>query len=334
MTTKPRGFGSAKKPPVEKPSAAPAATASAVAAATTPTPSSVPAVKPGILDRVDLGEFEKKAIAEARAANQIRAVAKELVERDPDQPRQIFEPEAMAELQAAIASIGQLQPILVRSLPNGRFKIIAGERRWRAICEIPDLPTIDVVVRDDVDDTTTLVIQITENESRESTTPMETALAYQRLKNKVGDARGAAALLGVNEGHFSSIMSLLKASDRIKDLATTGKVRDITTLSNLERLNRVNEAEANKLVEAITTGEIKAGGVRKVVKETLAGAKGTPPTKNKKAVKLTSTEHEWNKDDSGKAVLIVTTAQGRHEIHLGVKFSTLIEELKAGGTSL
>ncbi|MBA2523396.1 MAG: ParB/RepB/Spo0J family partition protein, partial [Solirubrobacterales bacterium] len=77
-----------------------------------------------------------------------REVPVELVRPNPDQPRKAFNDEALERLAATIAEAGVLQPLVVRPLPDGRYELIAGERRWRA-ARLAGLKAIPAIVRDD-----------------------------------------------------------------------------------------------------------------------------------------------------------------------------------------
>src|SRR3712207_4398038 len=80
----------------------------------------------------------------------LRDVPVELVEPNPRQPRGEFDEEALAALAESIRERGVLQPVLVRPLPNGRYELIAGERRWRA-SQIAEQKTIPAIVRSEED---------------------------------------------------------------------------------------------------------------------------------------------------------------------------------------
>jgi ParB family chromosome partitioning protein len=121
---------------------------------------------------------------------------------NPHQPRAYFDEEALASLTASVAELGVLQPILVRELPEERFELIAGERRWRA-AKRAGLPSVPVVVRP-VDEVLSLEQALVENLHREDLNPLEEAAAYQQLMEdfeltqeqvaqKVGKSRSSIA---------------------------------------------------------------------------------------------------------------------------------------------
>jgi ParB family chromosome partitioning protein len=137
-----------------------------------------------------------------QAGSALREVPVGSIAPNPHQPRAYFDEESLASLTASVAELGVLQPILVRELPDERFELIAGERRWRA-AKRAGLPSIPVVVRA-VDDVLSLEQALVENLHREDLNPLEEAAAYQQLiedfdltqeqvAQKVGKSRSAVA---------------------------------------------------------------------------------------------------------------------------------------------
>jgi ParB family chromosome partitioning protein len=101
------------------------------------------------------------------------------IDPNPHQPRDHFDEETLVALTASIAELGVLQPVLVRPSSEGRFELIAGERRWRA-AKRAGLQTVPSVVRR-IDDTRSLEQAVVENLHREDLNPLEEAAAYQQL---------------------------------------------------------------------------------------------------------------------------------------------------------
>ena len=95
------------------------------------------------------------------------------------QPRRHFEEEALAELAASISAQGVVQPIVVRPLEDGRFEIVAGERRWRA-AQRAGLKTIPAVVRT-LDERSAMTVALVENIQRADLNPLEEADALRKL---------------------------------------------------------------------------------------------------------------------------------------------------------
>lgn len=124
------------------------------------------------------------------------------IEPNPDQPRKIFDKQALDELSENIKNYGLLQPIVVRPTFSGVYQIIAGERRYRASIQA-GLTTVPVIIKE-IDDAEAMEIAIIENLQREDLNPAETARGFKKLMDtfsltqeqvasKVGKSRSAVA---------------------------------------------------------------------------------------------------------------------------------------------
>lgn len=114
--------------------------------------------------------------AGSSAINEIEVA---LIEPNPSQPRTNFDAEALEELAASIRELGVIQPLSLRSLSDGRYQIIAGERRWRA-ARLAGLATVPAYVRTASDSEVTEMALI-ENIQREDLNAIEVALAFRKL---------------------------------------------------------------------------------------------------------------------------------------------------------
>ena len=106
------------------------------------------------------------------------------IEANPNQPRREFDEQALQELAASIRQIGIIQPITLRKVAEGRYQIIAGERRWRA-SQIAGLEAIPAYIRT-IDDESVMEMALVENIQREDLNAIEIALAYQHLLEESG----------------------------------------------------------------------------------------------------------------------------------------------------
>jgi len=111
-----------------------------------------------------------------------REIPLDQIDRNPFQTRSHMNEEQLAELAASIVSNGVVQPVLVRPLANGRYQLIAGERRWRA-SQLADKTTIPAILRQ-VSDEQAMEITIVENLQRTDLNPMEQARAFERLSQE------------------------------------------------------------------------------------------------------------------------------------------------------
>lgn len=135
------------------------------------------------------------------------------IERNPRQPRQVFDEEALSELVHSIREFGLLQPIVVRAVkpsPGGaRYQIVMGERRWRAAQEA-GLATIPAIVRETGDDNL-LRDALLENIHRVQLNPLEEAAAYQQLLDEFGVTHDElAGRIGRSRPLITNMIRLLK----------------------------------------------------------------------------------------------------------------------------
>lgn len=115
----------------------------------------------------------------AEGSSSINEVELSLIKANPDQPRRIFDDEALEELAASIREIGVIQPITLRQMPDQTYQIIAGERRYRASL-LAGLTSIPAYVRTAADENV-MEMALIENIQREDLNSIEIALAYQNL---------------------------------------------------------------------------------------------------------------------------------------------------------
>ena len=129
------------------------------------------------------------------------------IKPDPDQPRKDFDPEALQGLADSIHSQGLLQPIVVNKLAEGKYQIVAGERRWRA-AKLAGLDEVPCLVRD-LEDEETLQISLIENIQREDLNVIEEAEAYRRLTEDFYYTHQIIAN-GKSFSHISNTLRLLQ----------------------------------------------------------------------------------------------------------------------------
>jgi ParB family chromosome partitioning protein len=133
------------------------------------------------------------------------------------QPRTHMDPEALAELAASIRAQGVMQPILVRPIGDGRYEIIAGERRWRA-AQLAELGEVPALVRE-IPDETALAMSLIENIQRENLNPIEEAAGLQRLIDEFGMTHQQAAdAVGRSRPAATNLLRLLNLAAPVQEL--------------------------------------------------------------------------------------------------------------------
>jgi ParB family transcriptional regulator, chromosome partitioning protein len=147
--------------------------------------------------------------------SEVGAVYREIdpasIERNPRQPRQVFDEEALAELVHSIREFGLMQPIVVRSTSGqpGRYQLVMGERRWRA-AQQAGLATIPAIVRETADDSM-LRDALLENIHRAQLNPLEEAAAYQQLLDEFEVTHDElAARIGRSRPLITNMIRLLR----------------------------------------------------------------------------------------------------------------------------
>ena len=145
------------------------------------------------------------------------------VEPNPGQPRQDFDPEELQALADSIATHGIVQPLTVRSLPNGYYQIIAGERRWRA-ARLANLNQVPAVIME-ADDRKTMELALIENLQRQDLNPVEEALGYQALMDEYGlTQEDTARQVGKSRPAVANALRLLSLCPEVLEQVRAGQL--------------------------------------------------------------------------------------------------------------
>ncbi len=143
------------------------------------------------------------------------------IDPTPGQPRRIFDQEALAQLADSIGAHGVLQPILVREVALDRYRIVAGERRWRA-AKLAGLSEVPVIIVD-MSEREAAEVALIENIQREDLNPMEEALGYDTLKKEYGlTQEEIAARVGKSRSAIANTMRLLDLPESVRALVEAG----------------------------------------------------------------------------------------------------------------
>ena len=199
---------------------------------------------------------------QAAAEGRLLTLHPDQLEPDPLQPRRAFHPDSILTLQKDIEANGQLQPILVgRPNPDGKYPIIFGERRWRAIAQSPTLDSVVAILRsDDLDDATVVLLQISENTQREGITAIEQAHAINRFvtlcKQHGRKQYDAAEALHMSKARLSKFMALLQAPDAIQELSAQGEIQDLEVLYALAKAFQEKPTETTALLDRWRNNEV------------------------------------------------------------------------------
>ena len=196
------------------------------------------------------------------------------ISANPKQPRTVFDEDQLTELALSIKEVGLLQPPVVRSIGNGKYQLVMGERRFRA-AKLAGLKSIPVIIRQTSDDQL-LREALVENIHRSQLNPLEEAAAYQQLLNDFGYTHDELAMkLSKSRPVITNTMRLLNLPPAVQrrvaaGVISAGHARALLSLTDEKEIeNLANRIVAEGLTvraveEIVASGgaKVKAGSVR------------------------------------------------------------------------
>jgi ParB family transcriptional regulator, chromosome partitioning protein len=212
-------------------------------------------------------EENKAASSSVATAPRTRLTAGiEQLVRNETQPRQMFDEDAIDRLATSLKEHGMIQPIVVRKKGEGKYEIIAGERRWRAAqkAQLHEVP-ISIV---EMEDKQVLEVALIENLQREDLNPVEEALGYQRLMDEHGMTQEEIAKsIGKSRPHIANTVRLLNLPPQVLKYLETGEL----SAGHARALISVNNAE--ELAKEIIARKLNVRGAEELVNASPAGGK-------------------------------------------------------------
>ncbi len=205
------------------------------------------AVKKGGLGRGLDALFADNSVEESSQS----AVKLKIMEIEPnrEQPRKIFDEAALSELADSIATHGVIQPLLVRPIKDGGYQLVAGERRWRA-ARIAGLTEVPVVIKD-LTDSETVELAMVENLQREDLNPLEEALGYKFMMEKLSITQDEAAQkVGKSRPAVANALRLLRLPDEIQAMVENKQLSPGHARALLSFENEAKMLEVAKLIIA------------------------------------------------------------------------------------
>ena len=180
------------------------------------------AAKKGGLGRGLDALFADNSIEEIASTSAVKLKIMD-IEPNRDQPRKIFDEDALAELADSIAKHGVIQPLLVRPMPDGSYQLVAGERRWRA-SRMAGLTEVPVVIKELSDDEA-MALALIENLQREDLNAIEEAQGIKALMDTLSLTQDEAAeRVGKSRPAVANALRLLKLPDSVIALVWDGKL--------------------------------------------------------------------------------------------------------------
>ena len=283
---------------------------------------SVSETKPKVVEKI----VEKKVVVKEPTEIKVNINS---VEPNRNQPRKVFEEDALEELAESIKEYGVLQPLLVQKR-DGYYEIIAGERRWRA-AKKAGIKEIPVVIRD-YSEQEIVEIALIENIQREDLNPIEEAQAYQRLVKEYNLKQDEIAeRVFKSRAAITNSMRLLKLDERVQqmlidDMISAGHARALLAIENGEKQYNV--------AMRIFDEKLSVREIEKLIKD-IANGKDEKKTKNVPANDFVYREYEEKlKTVFGSKVIIHNKEnnKGKIEINYGSReeFERIVELIEKG----
>ncbi|MBR5223131.1 MAG: ParB/RepB/Spo0J family partition protein [Clostridia bacterium] len=228
------------------------------------------------------------------------------IEPNRDQPRKDFDDDAVAELADSIAQHGLIQPIVVTPLSNGRYSIVAGERRWRA-CRIAGLMDVPVIIKD-ASQQELMEIALIENLQREDLNPVEEAFGYRSLIDAFGlTQEEVATRMGKSRTAVTNALRLLNLNEDELSALRVGAI----TAGHARTLITVEDAELRqKMLSAAQEG----ASVRDLERMAQLAKKPAKAAKKQEKNKLYSEVELSLRSELHRKVKIVSTGKGKGKL--------------------
>jgi ParB family chromosome partitioning protein len=252
--------------------------------------------------------------APAPQSEDIHEVDIDLIDPNPDQPRSRFNEEKLEELAQSIRANGLVQPVLLRRGANGRYQIVAGERRWRA-SQRAGLRKVHAVVRN-IPDSKLLELALIENIQREELNPIEEASAYQRLIHNLGLTQDEVAQqVGKDRSSIANYLRLLKLPEDVQrmledELISMGHARALLGLESKDQIRRLASEVAEKKLSVRQTEQ----AVKRFTSPQSPGERSTPSSND---ANIRAAELKMKRFLGSQVRIHLSSNGGRIEIDFG-----------------
>ncbi len=220
-----------------------------------------------------MGEVRREEPLVAAAASSEPGTAKAVglamlsvaaIEPHPSQPRRHFDDAALDELAASIAARGVIQPIIVRPLGEGRYQLVAGERRWRAAqrAQLHEIPALIRVLGE----REVMALALIENLQRQDLNPIEEARAYHRLAEDEGLTQAEIArMVDKSRSHVANLQRLLALPEPVLAMVEDGRL----AMGHARAL--IGAPNASDIAEAAVAKHLSVREVERLVRRRQVG---------------------------------------------------------------
>jgi len=256
------------------------------------------------------------ATAPPEAGDELRELALDELQPGRHQPRRAFDDEALMELANSISAQGVVQPIVARPTADGRYEIVAGERRWRA-ARLAGLKTIPAVIRT-LDERGAMTVALVENIQRADLNPLEEAEALHKLIEECGLTHEAAAsAVGRSRAAVTNLLRVMELQGDVQQLLRDGKL----TLGHAKVLLGVAGARQSSLAKLVVDKQL-------TVRATEALVQAEPDRPRTKPAAVSGGDLESSLSQRiGLPVKLQQNAQGRGRLTVAFKNAGELEKL-------
>ncbi len=255
-------------------------------------------------------EYEQEAEQETGDESRIRFLDVGLIDPNRDQPRKRFDQEKLEQLAQSIREVGVLQPLLVAER-NGRYQIIAGERRWRA-ARLAGLDQVPCVVRE-AEQLQRMQIALVENLQRDDLNPVETAMALQGLITQCAITQEeAAAKVGKSRPAVANLLRLLALPKELLDMVAQGSLSEGHARA---LLGLPEEASQLRLAKRVVDEGLSVRQTEALVRLQREGSEKKKPTEAPRLAELGLLEEAARKALGVRATASGSSTRGKLILH-------------------
>lgn len=255
-------------------------------------------------------EYEQEAEQETGDESRIRFLDVGLIDPNRDQPRKRFDQEKLEQLAQSIREVGVLQPLLVAER-NGRYQIIAGERRWRA-ARLAGLDQVPCVVRE-AEQLQRMQIALVENLQRDDLNPVETAMALQGLITQCAITQEeAAAKVGKSRPAVANLLRLLALPKVLLDMVAQGSLSEGHARA---LLGLPEEASQLRLAKRVVDEGLSVRQTEALVRLQREGSEKKKPTEAPRLAELGLLEEAARKALGVRATASGSSTRGKLILH-------------------
>lgn len=210
---------------------------------------------------IKFAAFEPIDIKSSQSQLLVEDICLSKISPNPEQPRKIFDKNALHELAISIKKHGVIQPIIVQQKTTDQYEIIAGERRWRA-AKIANLSTMPAIVYTN-EPAECAAISLIENIQRQELNPIEIAQAFKKLNIEHGLSHESIALMvGKSRATVTNLLRLLNLSPDIQEFIISGKLE----MGHARALLTVSKENQIEFIDKIISKHLSVREAEKLVK--------------------------------------------------------------------